>query len=212
MAAHGTGTSTGTVEEQIVRMKLATPGEGLLTLSADSNPHLFSLAKVGLGSLGVVTELTLRCIPLVRLSETTSCMQRSAIAAEHISRLCDFRHVRYMWIPYTDTVVTVCSNPLDSTQTPLSVGSTFSQYFSSPATVVRKNPTAEMISLLQKTRGVPASAPDGAQEASDRHLEKLSVADLRSELLESLPLDLQVSPAQPFVHVIVVQHAVLVAC
>jgi hypothetical protein len=60
VAAHGTGCALPTVEEQIVQMKLAT-GEGLLTLDS-GNPRLFALAKVGLGSLGVVTELTLRYV------------------------------------------------------------------------------------------------------------------------------------------------------
>lgn len=60
VAAHGTGCTLPTVEEQIVQMKLVTPGEGLLVLSEQSNPKLFAFAKVGLGSLGVVTELTLR--------------------------------------------------------------------------------------------------------------------------------------------------------
>lgn len=34
--------------------------QGVLDLSADKDPHLFKLARVGLGMLGVVTELTLQ--------------------------------------------------------------------------------------------------------------------------------------------------------
>lgn len=44
------GVSLPTVEEMIVNMKIATPTEGLITLSGTANPHLFSMAKVGLGN------------------------------------------------------------------------------------------------------------------------------------------------------------------
>jgi hypothetical protein len=43
------GVSLPTVEEMIVNMKMATPTEGLITLSNTANPRLFSMAKVGLG-------------------------------------------------------------------------------------------------------------------------------------------------------------------
>jgi L-galactono-1,4-lactone dehydrogenase len=42
-------------------MKLVTPGRGTLALSAeDDDPRLFRLARVGLGALGVVSEVTLQ--------------------------------------------------------------------------------------------------------------------------------------------------------
>jgi L-galactono-1,4-lactone dehydrogenase len=143
------------VEEMIVKMKMATPTEGLITLSGTANPHLFSMAKVGLGtsasdlfyvlseasaisaphathfstptnlcnlsgSLGVVTEMTLQCIPQMNLLEESSVCDRSDMdVTDHVNRLRSYRHVRYMWVPYTNTVVTVVSNPTtDVTLTP----------------------------------------------------------------------------------------------
>jgi len=57
----------------------------------------------------------------------------------HYERLKHYRHVRYMWIPYTPTVVAVVSNPVD------------------PATddvIIEKgcstNPTAPLFNLLLK--------------------------------------------------------------
>lgn len=54
-------------------MKLATanPALGTLTLSRASNPALFDLARVGLGALGVLVEVTLRCVPAHDLLEHT---------------------------------------------------------------------------------------------------------------------------------------------
>lgn len=93
-------------------MKLATPTEGLMTLSDTFNPRLFRMAKVGLGSLGVVTELTLRCIPRHKLLEYTyTTSAGSVVPAKHYEKLQNFRHVRYMWLPYTGKMCVVVSNP-----------------------------------------------------------------------------------------------------
>lgn len=113
VAAHGTGCTLPTVDDMIVRMKIATPTEGLLTLSNNSNPDLFSYAKVGLGALGVVTELTLKCAPRHSLLEHTYTTSINDIKKGHSDRLKNYRHVRYMWLPYTSKVVVVASNPVD---------------------------------------------------------------------------------------------------
>ena len=101
--------------KQIVEMKLITPAHGLITLSPTQNSALFYMSKVGLGSLGIVSELTLKCIPKMQLKEVSKVYDRQSIAKEgqdtasHYQRLLANRHVRYMWVPYTDTVVSVTS-------------------------------------------------------------------------------------------------------
>ena len=93
------------VDEMVVGMKLATPTEGLIFLSSESNPSLFAMAKVGLGSLGVVTELTLRCIPKHSLMEQLSVVDvKNLSVVDHYQRLKDYRHVRYLWLPFTSNV------------------------------------------------------------------------------------------------------------
>lgn len=113
VAAHGTGITLPTVEEQIIEMKLVTPAHGLISLSNSLCTALFPYAKVGLGSLGIATEFTLKCIPQLTLRETTKALSRKSILNDrsglHYSRLMTNRHVRYMWIPYTDSVVSVSS-------------------------------------------------------------------------------------------------------
>lgn len=71
MSAHGTGAAIPPVDEQVVRMRLITPAMGALELSAAQNPSLFRAAKVGLGLLGVVSELTLQCVDALELMEET---------------------------------------------------------------------------------------------------------------------------------------------
>eukprot|EP00940_MAST-03C_sp_MAST-3C-sp2_P002554 g2554.t1 len=116
MAAHGTGAGLSTVEEQIVRMTLVTPALGKIELSRSEYPNIFRFAKAGLGALGIVSELTLQCVPRYRLKEKQYVVPISDIREKHADLLRTYRHVRYMWIPHTDSVVVVVSNPTDDAE------------------------------------------------------------------------------------------------
>ena len=56
--------------------------------------------------------MTLQCVPLHTLVEETSVVTRAEAKAGHADRLNDNKHVRYMWLPYTDVVVVVACNEL----------------------------------------------------------------------------------------------------
>jgi len=186
VSAHGTGISLPPADEMIVHMQLATPTEGLLSLAASDTGHiydqhssihpavndsLFRLCRVGLGSLGVVTQLTLKCAPRFSLHEHTSASTRDSISgtgnAEHARRLQDFRHVRYMWIPYTDTVINVSSNPVPAGAAPVGRMDHPGMH------------TQVLCDLLLKLE------PDRAPE----EVYKLDFGQLRDELLDVAPLD-----------------------
>ncbi|EEY69252.1 L-gulonolactone oxidase, putative [Phytophthora infestans T30-4] len=104
---HGTGAGIPPIDDQIVEMEIVTPAKGKMTLSATQNPELFHLAKCGLGALGVVTKVTLQCVPMHKLIEKTTVMTLDEIRKNHNRWLVEFQHLRYMWIPYTDAVVVV---------------------------------------------------------------------------------------------------------
>jgi len=92
-------------------MKLVSPGRGTLELGPSGpNADLFRFARVGLGALGVVSEVTLTCIPRYALHERTYVTNPKDLRENHARLLQTYRHVRYMWIPYTDTVVVVVSD------------------------------------------------------------------------------------------------------
>ncbi|KAF0718134.1 Aste57867_1872 [Aphanomyces stellatus] len=114
---HGTGAMIPPMEEQIVAMEIVTPAAGRLTLH-DPADMRFQLAKCGLGALGVVTQLTLQCVPMHRLVETTQLVSLAQLRTIHSTLLQTYQHVRYMWLPYTDQVVVVTSHPEDDDATP----------------------------------------------------------------------------------------------
>ena len=178
------------IQQSVIRKSLLR--QGTLRLSAEADPELFALARVGLGALGVVAEVTLQCVlahqllehtfmsdlkvgpgsPIQKVnqahmtyllvcpflsrkiqsihdlqraieasnnsgtpsachthSECFGCASRcawvwctcsrgmQAFAAQEVKRqharwLRNNRHLRYMWIPYTDAIVVVTNNPV----------------------------------------------------------------------------------------------------
>ncbi len=86
MSAHGTGATVPPVDEFVVGLKLVTPGKGTITLSRDENPELFKLARVGLGALGIVSEVTLQLGAAHQLLEHTFVMSAKARALASIAQ------------------------------------------------------------------------------------------------------------------------------
>lgn len=110
---HGSGAGIPPIDDQIVEMEIVTPAKGKMVLSATRNPELFALAKCGLGAIGVVTKVTLQCVPMHRLAEKTFVTTIDEIRPHHAKWLKEFQHLRYMWIPYTDAVVVVQCRRMD---------------------------------------------------------------------------------------------------
>jgi L-galactono-1,4-lactone dehydrogenase len=164
VGAHGTGAKLPPCDEQILAFTLVTPAEGLIRLAqTDQDPTYFNVAKVALGSLGVVTELTLRCIDKRNLCETVEVWSRREVRKGHWARLAQNRHVTYRWIPYTDWVVVVMANFTDqpaADDTHLDQRQAFW--------------VAPLLALLAESGGV-----------AENHL----LATLRSQLLTVSPLD-----------------------
>jgi len=115
IGAHGTGASIAPIDEYVTELTLVTPAEGLVTLSqkdADGG-EMFRMARVGLGCLGIVADVTMKVIPAHRLLEHTFTLTRAEAKAQLGKLLKEHRHVRYMWIPYEDTVIVVTNDVED---------------------------------------------------------------------------------------------------
>src|SRR4051794_20417955 len=103
---HGTGARFGNLSSQVARMRLVTATGEVVECSADEEPDLFRAARVGLGAVGVVTSVTLRCVPahtLRRVDEPRplgETLDRLEEAAERDE------HFEFFAFPYTDTALT----------------------------------------------------------------------------------------------------------
>src|SRR5205085_12177650 len=62
-ATHGTGVRLGGLATQIAGLELVTGDGSVLRCSAEEEPEVFACARVGLGALGVLSTVTLQCVP-----------------------------------------------------------------------------------------------------------------------------------------------------
>lgn len=177
VGAHGTGASIPPVDEQVVAMKLITPAAGELDLSLyDDDPSLFHLARTSMGLLGIVAELTLQCVAAHRLVEKTFVMTRAELRAQHESLLRKNKHLRYMWIPHTDSVVVVTCNP-------------FLVDTDKGERVPIEDIQCSLDERLAATRNLLKSHP--ARQLNDNQIMELGFTSLRDELLAIDPLNVE---------------------
>lgn len=59
----------------------------MLTLSSREEPDLFKMARVGLGALGAVTQVTLQCVPRETLIERTFVASAAEVKKNHVAWL-----------------------------------------------------------------------------------------------------------------------------
>ena len=112
--AHGTGIKIPPVDEQVISFKILTPSLGTLEINRKEKPKTFSLLNVGLGCFGIITEVTIQCVQNHQLVEETYVTSKENLKKDHIKNLNEYQHVRYLWIPNSNDVVIIKSNPKTS--------------------------------------------------------------------------------------------------
>ena len=147
---HGTGATLGGLASQVVALTLVTAGGETLRLDAAADPAGFAAARVGLGALGVITRVRLRCVKAFHLRETKRKLTLDACLADLARLTAAHRRFEFFWLPYADQVQ---AKTLDETDEPVS-GQGFAKAFTD---VVLENGALGLLSEL--ARAVPVASP-----------------------------------------------------
>jgi L-gulono-1,4-lactone dehydrogenase len=105
-ATHGTGVRFRNLSAAIAALRLVTAAGDVLDLSPDHDPEAFLAARVGVGALGVVSAITLRCVPrftLHRRDEPRPLRETLDRLDEHVD---GNEHFEFWVFPYTRTALT----------------------------------------------------------------------------------------------------------
>lgn len=117
-ATHGTGARLRNIPSQVVELTLVLADGSNLTCSPKRDAEMFRAARVGLGALGVVAEVTLRCVPAFTLrgvdapaplQETLDNFEEIALANEHFE---------FFVFPHCDTALTRTNNRTEEAPRP----------------------------------------------------------------------------------------------
>ena len=103
---HGTGARLRNLSAQVAGLRIVTADGSIVECSADRDPELFRAARVGLGALGVVSRVTLRCAPRYTLCRTDE-QRPLGDVLDRLGELADSRErFEFFTFPYSGLCLT----------------------------------------------------------------------------------------------------------
>lgn len=118
---HGTGARFPGLASAVLSLKIVLADGTIVDCDALRDPELFSAARIGLGALGIITEVTLQCVPAFLLRAVESPGRLPDVIESIDFRFEGSDHFEFYWFPHTDRVLTKSNTrlPLDSGARPL---------------------------------------------------------------------------------------------
>jgi L-gulono-1,4-lactone dehydrogenase len=117
-ATHGTGARLRNIAAQVVELTLVLADGSTLVCSPERNPDVFRAARVGLGALGIVAEVVLRCVS----SFTLRAVDAPAPLAQTLDRFEELAlgndHFEFFVFPHADVALTRTNNRTDEPPRP----------------------------------------------------------------------------------------------
>jgi len=100
---HGTGQGLRNISSQINSLHLMEAGGQLRSINgAGSQKELLDAARVSFGSLGIITQLTLKLVPAYYLHERNWSLSVEACGENLESLINENRHLEFFWDPQAD--------------------------------------------------------------------------------------------------------------
>src|ERR1700749_4658941 len=126
----GTGAALGGLATQIEALQLVLADGSIVTCSARERPDLFAAARVGLGALGIITEVTLRCVPAFALAAEEGPEPVEDVITRFGELAAAHDHFEFYWIPNGRNALVKQNNRLPAGQqaAPLSAARRFYEY------------------------------------------------------------------------------------
>ena len=109
-STHGTGKALTGLAGQVVAMKLVNGLGEIIECSQSVNPHIFDVARVSVGALGVITEYTLQAVPSFRLRALEQPMRLDDVLENAHDLASTNDHFEFFWIPHTKWALTKRNN------------------------------------------------------------------------------------------------------
>jgi len=108
---HGTGARLGNISSQIVAMELVL-GDGSVR-ELDEDGDLLRAARVGIGALGAIASVTLRCVPAFTLHRVDTRRPRDEVLASFQESADANEHFELFTFPYADSALVLERNRTD---------------------------------------------------------------------------------------------------
>lgn len=98
-ATHGTGVGLGNLSTSIVALEIVTADGTVVRADEHHEPEFLRVASVGLGALGIITEVTLRCVAAFNLRAVETIEVLTDVIADFGNVMRSTDHVEFYMMP-----------------------------------------------------------------------------------------------------------------
>ena len=117
-ATHGTGARLRNIASQVAELTLVLADGSTLVCSGEHEPEVFRAARVGLGSLGAIAEVTLQCVPAFTLRGVDAPAPLAEVLAGFEDLALGNDHFEFFVFPHADVALTRTNNRTDEAPRP----------------------------------------------------------------------------------------------
>ncbi len=115
---HGTGAPYGNISSRVEAIELVLADGSVRELTAAGEPELLRAARVGVGALGAISAVTLRCVPAFVLERVDAAHSCEEVLARFEELAAANDHFEFFTFPYSDRALTLERNRVDSPPRP----------------------------------------------------------------------------------------------
>jgi FAD-linked oxidoreductase len=115
---HGTGARLRNISAQVEGMELVLADGSVRHLGAETTPELLRSARVGIGALGAISAVTLRCVPAFNLLRVDAPHPREEVLDTFQERADAHDHFELFTFPYSDLALVLERNRTDEQARP----------------------------------------------------------------------------------------------
>jgi FAD-linked oxidoreductase len=148
---HGTGARLRNISAQVEGMELVLADGTVRHLNAATDPELLRAARVGVGALGAIAAVTLRCVPAFDLLRVDSPHPREEVLDSFEERAEAHEHFELFTFPYSDLALVLERNRQEGPARPRGRGAAFLN------DVVLENWALELLAATGKA--IPGAIP-----------------------------------------------------
>ncbi len=113
-ATHGTARDLGGIARDVVGLRLIAGDGSIIDCSADENADIFHAARVGVGALGIISTVTLQCVPSFNLHAREVPMDVDDVLAHMDEHIASNDHFEFYWVPGTRWAISKFNNRTDA--------------------------------------------------------------------------------------------------
>ena len=99
---HGTGAAYTGFAGTVRALRIALPDGSVVDADSETNSDLFEAARLGLGVIGVICEVTIQCVPRYRLSLEEETVPLAPTVAGFLETSAAADHQEFFWFPGTE--------------------------------------------------------------------------------------------------------------